>query len=47
VLSRLISERGAPPYLRSDNEPEFVARALLGSVRISVFGLLQFPASAR
>jgi putative transposase len=29
VLSRLISERGAPLYLRSDNGPEFVARALL------------------
>lgn len=29
VLSRLISERGAPRYLRSDNGPEFVARALL------------------
>jgi len=30
VLSRLVSERGAPRYLRSDNDPEFVARALLG-----------------
>lgn len=29
VLARLISERGAPMYLRSDNGPEFVARALL------------------
>jgi putative transposase len=29
VLSRLVSERGAPLYLRSDNGPEFVARALL------------------
>jgi putative transposase len=29
VMSRLISERGAPLYLRSDNGPEFVARALL------------------
>ena len=29
MLSRLISERGAPRYLRSDNGPEFVARALL------------------
>ena len=29
VLSRLISERGAPLYLRSDNGPEFIARALL------------------
>jgi putative transposase len=29
VLSRLISVRGAPRYLRSDNGPEFVATALL------------------
>ena len=29
VLSRLVSERGAPWYLRSDNGPEFVSRALL------------------
>jgi putative transposase len=29
VLSRLASERGAPRYLRSDNGPEFVSRALL------------------
>jgi putative transposase len=29
VLSWLVSERGAPRYLRSDNGPEFVARALL------------------
>ena len=29
VLSRLISQRGAPLYLRSDNGPEFVSRALL------------------
>src|ERR1044072_1042487 len=29
VLARLVSERGAPRYLRSDNGPEFVARALL------------------
>lgn len=29
VLSRVISERGAPTYLRSDNGPEFVATALL------------------
>jgi len=27
VLSRLVSERGAPLYLRSDNGPEFVSRA--------------------
>lgn len=29
VLSKLISVRGAPRYLRSDNGPEFVSRALL------------------
>lgn len=28
VLSRLVSQRGAPLYLRSDNGPEFVSRAL-------------------
>jgi putative transposase len=29
VLARLVSERGAPLHLRSDNGPEFVSRALL------------------
>jgi putative transposase len=29
VLSRLISVHGAPRYLRSDNGPEFVSRAIL------------------
>ncbi len=29
VLSRLVSERGAPAFLRSDNGPEFVSKALL------------------
>jgi putative transposase len=29
VLSKLISVRGAPKYLRSDNGPEFVSRAVL------------------
>lgn len=29
VLSRLASERGMPRYLRSDNGPEFVSKALL------------------
>lgn len=29
VLSRLIAERGAPLYLRSDNGPEFVSNAVL------------------
>ncbi len=29
VLKRLIGERGAPRYLRSDNRPEFVSHAIL------------------
>jgi putative transposase len=29
VLARLVSVRGAPRYLRSDNGPEFVSRAIL------------------
>jgi putative transposase len=29
VLARLVSVRGAPKYLRSDNGPEFVSRAVL------------------
>ena len=29
VLARLLAQRGAPLYLRSDNGPEFVSRALL------------------
>jgi putative transposase len=28
VLTRLVSERGAPRYLRSDNGPEFVSKAI-------------------
>lgn len=28
ILSRLIEERGAPQYLRSDNGPEFIGRVL-------------------
>jgi putative transposase len=32
VLSRLVSEHGAPAYLRTDNGPEFVSRALLSWV---------------
>jgi putative transposase len=30
VLARLVSVRGAPRYLRSDNGPEFVSAAVLG-----------------
>jgi len=26
ILERLMEERGASEYLRSDNEPEFIAR---------------------
>jgi len=29
VLARLVSERGVPQHLRSDNGPEFVSKALL------------------
>jgi putative transposase len=29
VLSRLVSERGAPRHIRSDNGPEFIATAIL------------------
>lgn len=29
VLARLVSERGAPIHLRSDNGPDFVSRAIL------------------
>ena len=29
VLSRVISERGSPKHIRSDNGPEFVSKALL------------------
>ena len=29
VLSKLISVHGAPKYLRSDNGPEFISRAIL------------------
>ena len=29
VLTRIVSERGAPKYLRSDNGPEFVSKAVL------------------
>jgi putative transposase len=29
VLSKLVSVHGSPKYLRSDNGPEFVSRAIL------------------
>lgn len=33
VLSRLVSERGAPSYLRSDNGPEFVSQRLTSWIK--------------
>ena len=38
VLSKLVSERGAPAYLRSDNGPEFVSRAILQWISDSDIG---------
>jgi putative transposase len=38
VLSRIVSDRGAPDYLRSDNGPEFVSHALLEWVRSQGIG---------
>ena len=38
VLSQLVSERGAPRYLRSDNGPEFVSRALLAWITAQGIG---------
>jgi len=35
VLSRLVSARGAPRFLRSDNGPEFVSKALLSWIVMS------------
>ena len=35
VLARLISERGAPRFLRSDNGPEFVSKAILEWLEIA------------
>jgi putative transposase len=35
VLSRLVSERGAPRFLRSDNGPEFVSKAILEWLEIA------------
>jgi len=31
ILARLMSERGAPGFVRSDNGPEFVSLAILKS----------------
>jgi len=38
MLSRLVSERGASAFLRSDNGPEFVSRALLGWIKRAGIG---------
>jgi putative transposase len=38
VLSRLVSERGAPHYLRSDNGPEFVSHALIAWIKSQDIG---------
>ena len=38
VLSRLVSTHGAPKYLRSDNGPEFVSRAILKWLALSSTG---------
>ena len=35
VLARLISKRGAPRFLRSDNGPEFVSKAILEWLEIA------------
>ncbi len=39
VLSRLVSERGAPRFLRSDNGPEFVSRKLLSWIVAQQIGI--------
>ena len=39
VLSRLVSERGAPAFLRSDNGPEFVSKALLSWIAAQGIGI--------
>jgi putative transposase len=39
VLSRLVSERGAPGFRRSDNGPEFVSRALLSWIVAQKIGI--------
>ena len=38
VLSRLVSARGAPTFLRSDNGPEFVSKALLSWIAAQGIG---------
>ena len=39
VLSRLVSMRGAPKFLRSDNGPEFVSKALLSWIVAQGIGM--------
>jgi putative transposase len=38
VLSRLVSARGAPAFLRSDNGPEFISKALLSWIAAQGIG---------
>ena len=38
ILARLFGQRGVPAYIRSDNGPEFVARALKRWLAISEVG---------
>jgi len=40
ILARLFGQRGVPAYIRSDNGPEFVARALKRWLAISEVGTL-------
>lgn len=47
MLSRLVSERGAPLYLRSDNDPEFASQALLKSKWIVDSALVTTPLASR
>ena len=40
VLVRLIAQRGVPAHLRSDNGPEFVARAVQAWLQANAIGAL-------
>ena len=40
ILARLFGQRGAPAFIRSDNGPEFVARALKRWLEVSEVGTL-------
>jgi len=43
VLARLVSLHGAPRYLRSDNGPEFVSKAILAAECLCKRRLAIFP----